>query len=104
MSENTFFWVVGYDITNDRRRYRVMKTLEGYGRRVQYSVFECELTYTRRDRLERDLLRVINDKEDNIRFYPLNRADADRIRMIGTAVLRRVVKVYYLDEEADYPF
>ena len=35
--------VVSYDITNDRRRLKVMKTLEGFGERVQYSVFECRL-------------------------------------------------------------
>jgi len=36
-------WVVCYDVVDDRRRYRIMKTMTGYGDRVQYSVFECEL-------------------------------------------------------------
>jgi len=33
-----------YDIEDDRTRRRVAKTLKGYGRRVQRSVFECNLT------------------------------------------------------------
>jgi CRISPR-associated protein Cas2 len=35
--------VVVYDIENDRTRTRVATLLEGYGRRVQKSVFECSL-------------------------------------------------------------
>lgn len=34
-------YVVVYDIEDDRMRGRVAKVLEGYGRRVQESVFEC---------------------------------------------------------------
>lgn len=37
------FVVVSYDIKNDKRRRKVMKLMEGYGERVQYSVFECHL-------------------------------------------------------------
>jgi len=35
--------VVAYDIIDDKRRNRVAKTMEDYGTRVQYSVFECVL-------------------------------------------------------------
>lgn len=34
--------LVVYDITDDKRRYRLHKSLRGMGRSVQYSVFECE--------------------------------------------------------------
>jgi len=34
----------GYDIPSDKRRKKVSDLLEGYGQRVQYSVFECVLT------------------------------------------------------------
>lgn len=36
--------VISYDISDDKRRCEVAKTMEGYGYRVQYSVFECDLT------------------------------------------------------------
>lgn len=35
--------LVVYDIEDDRVRARVASLLEGYGRRVQKSVFECRL-------------------------------------------------------------
>ncbi len=36
-------YVISYDIVEDRRRNKIAKLLEGYGQRVQYSVFECHI-------------------------------------------------------------
>ena len=35
------YYVVCFDISDNRVRYRVVKVLKGCGRRVQKSVFEC---------------------------------------------------------------
>lgn len=83
------FWVISYDIPNDKRRREVAKILEGHGQRVQYSVFECDLDDVKTDKLELQLLRKIDKEEDDIRFYPLNRADIERVRMLGKAKLRK---------------
>jgi CRISPR-associated protein Cas2 len=32
-------WVIAYDSPNDKRRRKVAKLLEGYGERIQRSVF-----------------------------------------------------------------
>ena len=37
-------YVVAYDISSDRRRTKVHKTLCGFGKWTQYSLFECHLT------------------------------------------------------------
>ena len=68
------FVVVTYDIPNDRRRLKVMKTLEGYGDRVQYSVFECLITNATYGQLRQRLGKLISAKEDDIRFYELCRS------------------------------
>jgi CRISPR-associated protein Cas2 len=86
---NRVFWVVCYDIADDRRRSKVMKTLEGFGRHVQESVFECELDEARLLRLEGLLHRLIHEQEDNVRFYPLNEADLKKVRLLGNSVLKR---------------
>lgn len=83
------FWVISYDIPDDKRRRKVAKLLEGYGRRAQYSVFECDLNADKTARLERRLKRLINEEEDDIRFYPLNKRDLSRVRMLGRAQLQR---------------
>jgi CRISPR-associated protein Cas2 len=86
---NRVFWVVCYDIADDRRRNKVMKALEGFGRHVQESVFECELNADRLLKLEGILRRLINEQEDNVRCYPLNEADLKKVRLLGTAELKR---------------
>lgn len=63
--------VVCYDIPDDRRRLRVGKVLEGYGSRVQKSVFECDLAGKEIDALKRKLARAANGDEDNVRYYYL---------------------------------
>lgn len=88
------FWVVCYDIPDNKRRHKVMKIMEGAGRRVQYSVFECEINDTRLIRLQRDLMQVIDAEEDNVRFYPLNEADIKKIITQGRATLDRIQKHY----------
>lgn len=77
------FVVVSYDISSDRRRLKVMKIMEGFGERVQYSVFECRLTEGQVRELRRRLLRWVNPREDSVRFYFLSRADVARIRVLG---------------------
>jgi CRISPR-associated protein Cas2 len=51
----------------------VAELLEGYGRRVQYSVFECVLAQSKYIELQKRLKKQVNLAEDNLRFYPLSR-------------------------------
>jgi CRISPR-associated protein Cas2 len=77
------FWIVCYDIVNDKRRREVVKVLEGYGQRAQYSVFECDMTDRQQMTLQAQLREVINENEDDVRFYPLNEADIKRVKTLG---------------------
>jgi CRISPR-associated protein Cas2 len=38
------WYLVGYDVRDDARLRRVARIMEGYGERVQYSVFRCHLS------------------------------------------------------------
>jgi CRISPR-associated protein Cas2 len=83
-------YVVTYDISNDKRRTKISDILGAYGVRVNYSVFEIELSERKREQLlyEIELKKLINKKYDSLRFYHLcencvpksfdvgNRADA----------------------------
>jgi CRISPR-associated protein Cas2 len=42
-------YVVTYDISIDKRRTKLSDLLEGYGVRVNYSVFEVELSEAKRE-------------------------------------------------------
>lgn len=68
--------IVTYDVSTEtregrRRLRRIAKTCEAIGQRVQKSVFECRVDLMQYEQLERDLLEIMNEKEDNLRFYRL---------------------------------
>ena len=77
------FYVVAYDIPNDKRRKKVSDLLEGYGKRVQYSVFECQLTPTKYDELRLRLKKSVLLSEDSVRFYPLSRHTLGQVETWG---------------------
>jgi len=49
--------------------------LDGYGRRVNYSVYECSLTQRELDKLlyEIELKKLLNTKYDSLRFYYIHK-------------------------------
>lgn len=65
------FYVVSYDIPNDRRRAKTAKILEDFGERVQYSVFFCRLRTKDFQRLQQRLKKVHLAEEDDVRFFTL---------------------------------
>ncbi len=44
MAADTRWYLVCYDIRNARRLRKAAKLVEGYGQRLQYSVFRCYLS------------------------------------------------------------
>ncbi|MFQ5869760.1 MAG: CRISPR-associated endonuclease Cas2 [Candidatus Zixiibacteriota bacterium] len=77
------FVIVTYDIQNDRRRTKIMKTLKDYGQWVQYSVFECSLKESDYLKMKARLSKLIQSEEDSVRFYFLCERDVARIERIG---------------------
>ncbi|MEW5725475.1 MAG: CRISPR-associated endonuclease Cas2, partial [Thermodesulfobacteriota bacterium] len=61
--------VISYDVVNDKKRYRLAKMLKEYGRRVQKSVFECLVDERIFLKLKSRAEKIIDHKEDSIRFY-----------------------------------
>jgi len=79
------FIVVSYDIPDDRRRTRVCHLLKDYGRRVQYSVFECQLRPKDLQRLRERLKPLLDLAEDDVRFYQLCEVCLPKARIWGPA-------------------
>ena len=78
----TQFIVVSYDISDDRKRTKVMKILRDFGTHVQYSVFECRLSKRQISQMKR-LLKTEIESTDSIRIYFLCRDDIDRTEFLG---------------------
>jgi CRISPR-associated protein Cas2 len=76
-------YVVAYDIPDSRRRAKVAKCLDGYGDRVQYSVFEARLDRDLLDRMTRDLRDLLDLDTDRLRIYALCAACEPRLVRLG---------------------
>jgi CRISPR-associated protein Cas2 len=76
-------YIVTYDIPCDKRRKKVSDLLEGYGKRVQYSVFECSISDAKYNELRRRLKKRINLQEDSVRFYPLSHHTLSQVEIWG---------------------
>ncbi len=64
-------YLVCYDIKDEKRLARVYRYLKGIGIHLQYSVFHCRLTWKELNEIKTNLLEIIDEKEDDIRIYPL---------------------------------
>ncbi|ASC69875.1 CRISPR-associated endoribonuclease Cas2 3 [Halomicronema hongdechloris C2206] len=76
--------LITYDIPDNKRRTKLATFLEGYGRRVQKSVFECFLTQAEMQELHRRIQRRVNPDEDNVRFYWLTPQSVAKSLAIGS--------------------
>jgi len=77
------FIVVAYDISDDRRRTRLHKRLKGYGKAVQYSVFECIVSEQGLRKLKQTVLETIKRDEDLVRYYSLCQSCCAKIDAIN---------------------
>ena len=82
-SNQTTCYVVAYDIPDDRRRTKVHKILQGFGKWTQYSLFECFLSRKELVQLRTKLSEHLIDKEDSVRFYPLCANCIERVETVG---------------------
>lgn len=88
--------LVVYDIADNRRRTRLAKFLEGHGRRVQESVFECFLTLEEMRRLHQQVQRRVQPEEDNVRFYWLSSGALAQSLTIGSPPPAAAPQAYFL--------
>jgi len=80
------FVEVSYDITDDNRRNKVCNELKNYGERVQYSVFECNLSKLQIKELQTRLGRLINRRQDSVRYYFLCETCVRNVEVQGRKV------------------
>jgi CRISPR-associated protein Cas2 len=68
---STRHWhLISYDVRDAQRLRKVARTLEGYGNRIQYSVFRCRLDRTALEKLRWELNRIL-DPVDHLLVIPL---------------------------------
>jgi len=77
------FFVISYDIKNDKKRTKVCNALKDFGNHVQYSVFECELKEKDYSKMLSKILPLIDKNNDSLRIYSLCGACKKKITVYG---------------------
>ncbi len=90
------FYIISYDIPDDKRRQKIAKILLNFGDRVQYSVFEAILSDELLKEMVSSLTRVSRDKEDSIRIYQVCKECKKAIKILGTGAVLEDKDVYIL--------
>jgi CRISPR-associated protein Cas2 len=88
--------LIVYDIPDNRRRTKLAKFLEGYGRRVQKSVFECFISLDEMGKLYELVSKKVKISEDNVRFYWIPRDSVARTLTLGSSVPEEPPSVYII--------
>ncbi|MFN3679533.1 CRISPR-associated endonuclease Cas2 [Thermosynechococcus sp.] len=79
MGESKNWYLICYDIRDPKRWRQVYKQLEGYGERLQFSIFRCRLTPREREKLRWQLEKVLTE-EDNLLIVGLCSQCVERVR------------------------
>jgi CRISPR-associated protein Cas2 len=64
------WWLVCYDVRDPERLRKAARHMEGYGERMQYSVFRCWMTRREVERLRWELTELLAG-EDDVILIPL---------------------------------
>lgn len=88
--------LISYDISmadncGKTRLRKIASTLENYGIRVQYSVFECDVYPDEWVKLKNKLLKIYDPKQDSLRFYKLGSNWHNKVEHYGA---KPSVKIY----------
>ena len=80
--------LITYDVSTEtsagkRRLRKVAQACLDFGQRVQKSVFECAVNEMQYEALTRQLVAIINEKEDSLRVYRLAQPKEQFLKVYG---------------------
>lgn len=75
--------LITYDVRDPKRLRKVAKKLEGYGQRMQFSVFRCRLDRVELERLCWELAEIMKENDDLL-VMPLCTRCAERVPLHST--------------------
>ena len=76
-------YLIAFDISNSRRRGRMVKMCLSTGFRVQKSVFESFLEPMQVASFENEAEKIIDPDTDSVRLYPIDSQADVNIRIVG---------------------
>lgn len=80
------YYLVCYDVTDEKRLRKTYKVMLGYGDPLQYSVFQCALSPQEKALMKGHLMEVIHPRQDRVIVVDLGALDegiGEHIEFIG---------------------
>lgn len=91
------FVVVTYDISSDKTRTKLHRTLRRFGERVQFSAFECILTHEMFEQMCSEIAVVLEHQELwRVRYYEICEGCRRRTVTLGQAFTTTLKRAYIL--------
>ncbi len=84
-------YVISYDVTDNGRRNRIARLLQGFGARIQKSVFELVADPDILAECLHDLQALLKPDEDSVAIYPLCRRCSTDREYLGVAANRTAI-------------
>lgn len=81
-------YIIVYDLTNNKARRELVKILDSYGSRFQYSCYLCFITNKQKETLKKKIFHLYRKKIENdtfnIALIPISKSCFDSIIWLGT--------------------
>ncbi|MEM3489016.1 MAG: CRISPR-associated endonuclease Cas2 [Nitrososphaerota archaeon] len=72
-------YLICYDVREEKRLRKTAKIMEGYGKRIQYSIFYCNISTRNLEKLRYELGKIL-EKEDDLLVIPLCKSCSIKLR------------------------
>jgi len=84
--------VLAYDITNTSKRNKIIRVLRAYGKRVQKSVFECDIVEKEKLDIFSKIVKIMKEPKDNndsVRIYKVCDKCLKQTNIIGKGTIEK---------------
>lgn len=96
MAKESRFTVVAFDVSDNRRRRKLVRVLESYGVRAQESVFEAWLDSREQSKMFAEASRQLDQQLDRIALYVLPPTDFSDVVCLGLGSVAQDINHYVL--------
>lgn len=90
------FFLISYDIEDDKKRNKIAKIMEDFGKRVQFSVFEGLIDMEQLNKLKNKIEGIIEKEKDSIRIYRICENCQKLIEVIGEGEVSKDLDFYII--------
>ena len=86
--------LVIYDVSDNKKREKLVKCLKSYGVRVHKSSFECLLSKKLYKKMVKESNKIIDKKTDSLRIYKMNNENKILNYGIGKNIDKDNIKIF----------